>query len=258
MRPLNPSDLELSQGSDKKIEWVCSDGHVYQRRVRWQLGAVKPALGIIPRCPECVNVGAWKACTVDDCQSASRSAFATLCEMHYGRIRRSGTLDARECLEEMGECYQCHVGLESGTFCSLRCYTRHRRNIDESEIMNCNFCQKEMPRSQFRADKKFCSVNCASRKRYHDSEDKDKYFATSRKSRAKRKGAEGSFTTEEWKSLCDYWDWTCLRCGRCDVKMSVDHVIPLSKGGTNYISNIQPLCLKCNLEKGVDDTDYRK
>jgi hypothetical protein len=31
----------------------------------------------------------------------------------------------------------------------------------------------------------------------------------------------------------------------------------LSKGGTNYIDNIQPLCLTCNLRKARTIIDYR-
>ena len=32
-------------------------------------------------------------------------------------------------------------------------------------------------------------------------------------------------------------------------KKSIDHIIPLSKGGNNTLSNIQIICLRCNLKK---------
>jgi len=31
--------------------------------------------------------------------------------------------------------------------------------------------------------------------------------------------------------------------------MTIDHVVPLSKGGTNYIWNLQPLCRSCNSKR---------
>lgn len=37
----------------------------------------------------------------------------------------------------------------------------------------------------------------------------------------------------------------CLCCGS-DYKITKDHVIPLSKGGSSGLENIQPLCVKCN------------
>lgn len=65
---------------------------------------------------------------------------------------------------------------------------------------------------------------------------------------ARERGAKGSHTLEEWESLCDKYDNKCAACGSGE-KLTKDHVIPLSKGGSDYIQNIQPLCRSCNSKK---------
>ena len=67
----------------------------------------------------------------------------------------------------------------------------------------------------------------------------------------------GSHTAAEWMALCEKYNWTCLKCGRSDVPMTVDHVVPLAKGGTNDIGNIQCLCGSCNSRKSTKTIDYR-
>lgn len=71
--------------------------------------------------------------------------------------------------------------------------------------------------------------------------------------------AEGSFTSREWKKLCKHYNYTCLCCRRQEpeIKLTVDHIVPLSKGGTNSIHNIQPLCQSCNSSKHRNIIDYR-
>lgn len=74
--------------------------------------------------------------------------------------------------------------------------------------------------------------------------------------RAKERTAAGKFTGQEFIDLCAMYGNKCLCCGSSD-KLTADHVVPLSKGGTNFIENIQPLCLPCNKHKGTRVIDYR-
>jgi hypothetical protein len=47
-------------------------------------------------------------------------------------------------------------------------------------------------------------------------------------------------------------NFRCVFCGRGvndGVKLHVDHIIPVSKGGTSHADNLQTLCEECNLGK---------
>lgn len=50
--------------------------------------------------------------------------------------------------------------------------------------------------------------------------------------------------------------YKCLKCGK-DYSLSVDHIVPVSKGGLNIISNLQTLCTSCNSSKRDKIADYR-
>jgi 5-methylcytosine-specific restriction endonuclease McrA len=65
------------------------------------------------------------------------------------------------------------------------------------------------------------------------------------------RGAIGSHTTKEWENLKRIYDSTCPKCLRSEpfIKLTEDHKIPLSLGGSNNIDNIQPLCTSCNSAK---------
>ncbi len=65
---------------------------------------------------------------------------------------------------------------------------------------------------------------------------------------AREKGAEGSHSLDEWNKLKEGCDHLCLHCGE-EKKLTKDHIIPLSEGGSDYIENIQPLCRNCNSKK---------
>jgi 5-methylcytosine-specific restriction endonuclease McrA len=81
----------------------------------------------------------------------------------------------------------------------------------------------------------------------------------------KRSGTR-QFTHIEWVELKAFYKNRCVRCGRKETKkdpstkLTIDHVIPISAGGSKGIGNIQPLCHACNQIKGKEfgvGTDYR-
>jgi 5-methylcytosine-specific restriction endonuclease McrA len=93
-------------------------------------------------------------------------------------------------------------------------------------------------------------------KRYYLSH-KDKVEQNWRNRRAREKRAGGRITSEEWAKTVELYGHKCLCCGRTDVKLTLDHVIPLSKGGEHLPQNAQPLCKSCNCRKSTKTTDYR-
>lgn len=42
----------------------------------------------------------------------------------------------------------------------------------------------------------------------------------------------------------------CEYCGKFDVRLTIDHIKPLSRGGQNCIENVTMACISCNLSKG--------
>ena len=75
--------------------------------------------------------------------------------------------------------------------------------------------------------------------------------------RTRKTAAGGSYNAAEWQALVNHYGGKCLCCGRDDVKLTADHVVPVSKGGSSNIDNIQPLCFSCNSSKGAKTIDYR-
>lgn len=90
----------------------------------------------------------------------------------------------------------------------------------------------------------------------HVDADKEQFH----RRRARKRMAEGSFTKQEWQALCVKYDFRCLCCGRQapEIRLTADHVIPLVRGGSNYIENVQPLCSSCNSSKHNKIIDYRR
>jgi 5-methylcytosine-specific restriction endonuclease McrA len=98
----------------------------------------------------------------------------------------------------------------------------------------------------------------ARQKRYY-SRYPEKVTEKNHKRRFLKLASGGTVTSKEWRSLKEFYGYSCLCCKRRepDIKLELDHVNPLAQGGSNTIDNIQPLCVSCNRKKGTKHIDYR-
>lgn len=89
-------------------------------------------------------------------------------------------------------------------------------------------------------------------------ENPEKYSIGKKNRYSRQKGAEGSYSLEQWSLIVNYYcpDGNCLACGK-QARLTVDHVVSIVKGGSNYPGNLQPLCTNCNASKREKIIDYR-
>ena len=81
-----------------------------------------------------------------------------------------------------------------------------------------------------------------------------------RKQAQRRRARERNAKIEhyDFESICAHYNNRCVKCGRDDTKLTIDHIKPIALGGNDIASNIQPLCGSCNSAKGARNSiDYR-
>lgn len=83
----------------------------------------------------------------------------------------------------------------------------------------------------------------------------EKRRARSQKRRALMKNAEGNHTSDDIKIIYDNQQGKCAYCGisiywNVPHDVHIDHIQPLSRGGSNWPDNIACACADCNLTKG--------
>ena len=89
-------------------------------------------------------------------------------------------------------------------------------------------------------------------------ENPDKLREYDQRRRAAKRGAlvDGVVVTDEAiAGRFSMFGNRCYICGASDSPMTVDHVIPLSRGGLHVPANIRPACGPCN--SGKCDSDWR-
>jgi 5-methylcytosine-specific restriction endonuclease McrA len=195
-------------------------------------------------------------------------------------IERRGTYASRVHRNSDGDpiCHNGHVR-EPGIACQLcrvakrreksggTCKRGHPRDYTER---GCTICSNEYQRQWMdahRQEQRAASLNNYYRRKAEGlvecSTEKTKAWKRANPERARelavqaenkrrilKLNAEGSHTLAEWKAIVERQGGVCAACG-FEKKLTRDHIVPLSKGGSDYATNIQGLCGPCNSRKGA-------
>ena len=76
------------------------------------------------------------------------------------------------------------------------------------------------------------------------------FTAIQTRRRARKASVINTLTKEEWAEVLEVFDHKCAYCLRGDVVLTMDHVLPISKGGPHSVENVVPACKSCNYRKG--------
>lgn len=135
-----------------------------------------------------------------------------------------------------------HYDKKKRHFCSMSCYSEFRKtSLPFTEQHSYKGVRKEGE------SKQIYHKNYVARHPDIISHLKSRRYAI-------EKSSKGNHSLFEWNALKSAYDNKCAYC-KSGEKMTKDHILPLSKGGTDFIENIQPLCKSCNSKKH-NKTDY--
>jgi hypothetical protein len=151
-----------------------------------------------------------------------------------GSSKREGTSSCVSCAQTKERCKRGHEFTPENTYIPT-----------DGTRRTCRTCKRVGDKKLQKQHNQYLRDNPEKRRAYQNTR------------RSKQMGAGGSFTPEEWLLLCKKYHHKCLRCSK-RRKLTADHIVPVSKGGTSYIANIQPLCKPCNSWKHTKFIDFRR
>lgn len=104
-------------------------------------------------------------------------------------------------------------------------------------------------------DSKSLKARKSALKKWGRDDDHEIQYASKRSERLANARKLGTHTAEQWDEMRTFFS-ECVKCGSQDDIVK-DHIVPIYLGGSDSLTNIQPLCRKCNSSKGSESVDYR-
>ena len=136
---------------------------------------------------------------------------------------------------------------------------KHRQeNKEQYKKMNAEYYQKNKKRVRKQANAYTAAHGEENRARaaawYKENPERGKANAKVSKHRRRARIAKvgGGFTTANVRDLYASQSASCYYCSTSiEEGYHIEHMVPISKGGSNWIDNICLACVPCNRTKGV-------
>ena len=129
-------------------------------------------------------------------------------------------------------------------------------------IKYCPSCDTTLPITAYYKLKSGLTTGfCKSCERERSNASKRKAYAADPNAKEKerirthaRRSAEraDTYTVAEWLHTVELFDNSCAYCG-AKHNLTMDHIVPISKGGKNVFTNIVPACKSCNSSKNSSE-----
>lgn len=211
----------------------------------------------------------YPECEIEGCTTPKRSKSARWCHKHYARWIRHGDPLEKKVPEYPGqECGYCGR-VSTRRFCSTRCQGRYDRG--SPHVKSCSECGNEFVPHQKTA---ICSDECKkarekrqsreAHRRYWESDPEYRRKLRLHYLKRKRLLSEAVCEVFTHEEIFERDGWVCQICHQPidrDVEwpapgsVSLDHIVPLSRGGEHTRANTQAAHLGCNCSKNARGTD---
>ena len=199
-----------------------------------------------------------RTCTIYGCDR--KHVARGLCSGHYNRARYTS---AQRHPKVVVACACCGTevlkdadGRHGARYCSFEC-----RDFARWGPRSCKLTDRPKPKQPTRPkpapfqpeerDCAWCGTRFTAQRRDHlNCSTTCKVKAKRARRRARQAGAVGTYTWAEVMHVFLALDRRCAYCEQpIDGQPEPDHVVPLSRGGSNSLTNILPCCQGCNADK---------
>lgn len=191
-------------------------------------------LYVTPWSPPPQNRPRTIGCSVEGCE-AKHSAKG-MCKNHYQRVYAAKNAD--------------RIKAQQAEY-------RSRPENRAKAIETAREWRKANPERAREAGKRWARENAdrvREYKREYRAANRDAIRALNNRRKAMHRAVEiNDLTSDEWVEIIAAHDGRCVYCGEKPERITMDHVVPISKGGNHTASNVVPACGPCNSAKSANE-----